>query len=272
MIIVKITSGLGNQLFQFFTAYKVSLDKKASLFVDSSSFKNDKLRKYELENLELNIPKLNYRQRLNSLFMPVIKDKQLGFDPSIYENNSSIILDGYWQSPKYFNSIKSDIKNILFVKKDLHRLFSIKKDQIIVSIHIRRGDYVNSNIIFNKFELCTKKYYENAIVTIEKSLIGYDLHFLIFSDDVSYSRNLFEDQKKYTVIDQNKESPLYDLNLMANCSHNITANSTFSWWGAWLNPNINKIVVTPKEWYKLNSMNQIKKDLIPNDWIEISNK
>lgn len=139
-----------------------------------------------------------------------------------------------------------------------------------VSIHVRRGDYYNNESAFKIHgNITTKKYYENALEFIKEKV--KNPVFFVFSDEFEWvKKNLyfFSNYGEVHIIDWNKGFDSYiDLQLMSNCKHNIIANSSFSWWAAWLNKNKNKIVISPKKW--VNNINENKIDIIPNNWIKI---
>ena len=134
-----------------------------------------------------------------------------------------------------------------------------------VSIHIRRSDYLskkNSSI----FEPISLNYYYSALELIKKQ--HPNIKLFVFSDDNQWVMDNFKTDLPTTFVTHNDVSRGYDdLMLMSNCKHNITANSTFSWWGAWLNENPAKIVVTPSKWVKEDKY--VEPDLIPNNWIKV---
>lgn len=268
MIITKITSGLGNQLFQYFNSYAISKKYEKDIYIDISSFDKDIQRSFLLKHFDL-----NYKVREKCLFdyfkFIKIKDIQKGFQEINLKKNKSYILEGYWQSYLYFDHIKEDIQKKIFQYRNLNEIFFIEKDFKFVSVHVRRGDYVSNIKINQKFKLCDLNYYKNAVKRLKVLEPSKKLYFLIFSDDYTFIKNNFQFIKNKTLIKGDKNDPLKDLFLMMNCNHNIISNSTFSWWGAWLNKNPNKIVVTPEQWFWKEKNNFFLKDLLPNEWIKI---
>lgn len=288
MIIVRIIGGLGNQMFQY-SLYRNLLEKGYNVKIDINDFKD-----YELHNgFELNkIFKLNMNfatlEEVNKLkdnksdFLNRARRKLLGykksyfrqsnqmFIPSIFKIKGDLYLDGYWQSENYFDEIKGVIKDDFsfknFTDEKNQELMKSMESNTTVSLHVRRGDYVNDPVA-NKVHggIVTKEYYLNAIRKIE-SKVGNEILYIIFSDDITWAKeNITGVRAIY--VDWNKGLNSYkDMQLMAMCKHNIIANSSFSWWGAWLNSNEDKIVVAPDKW--LN--NQEVKDIIPANWIQCS--
>ncbi len=182
----------------------------------------------------------------------------------IITNRRSVDLNGYFQSEKYFENCKDIIKSH-FVLKDRFLKEIIYLDQIknkeTCSIHVRRGDYVNLKNIYT--ELLLENYYNEAI-----SLFHKDITFLIFSDDIQWCK---ENIKGKNIIFVEGQKDIYDLILMSKCTHNIIANSSFSWWGAWLNENIDKKIIAPESWFASGNNMPIK-DLIPEKWTKIKIK
>ena len=290
-VIVGLKGGLGNQLFQYAIGKQLSILNNCNLKLDISSFNNYLLHNYSLSHFNIvdeiakkrEIPYQyltgnRYLRKLNTFVDPIlnnisiIKEKSLSFDNSILRlDKESIYLDGYWQSEKYFTSISDVIQNCFRLKNDglsdtrISIINKIKKTNSI-SIHIRRGDYTIPK--YNKVHgLTTLEYYKKAISYISKRVDFAEL--FIFSDDNQWIRETFSSFPNATIIEGTAEKNYLDLLLMAQCKHNIIANSTFSWWGAWLNLNPEKIVIAPIKWYNIESMNSTTIDLIPKNWIRL---
>jgi hypothetical protein len=156
---------------------------------------------------------------------------------------------GGFQSEKYFKPIADIIRNDLSFKNFIPDNDTLALEKKIlnfnsVSIHVRRGDYVNNKI----YDVCTMAYYEKAMKAIRERTA--DPHFYIFSDDIHWCMNQFHDPYcTFVDVQQSREDPLNDMRLMSLCKHNIIANSSFSWWAAWLNNNSQKIVICPYIWF-----------------------
>lgn len=267
MVVVKISDGLGNQLFQYALGRSIALKRNETLKLDISSFnKNYKLRDYMLEKFNIEssdltrIEQIKYKviyryirsimnktDILNPLFSNIYKDKiDYKYDKNVFETNSNYF-SGYWQDYRYFNDIRSKLIKELTLKEKLNdinqaTLINIKNTNS-VSIHVRRGDYLN----IEGQEVCDLEYYKKSIDYIKYHVI--DPTFFIFSDDMTWvKQNILIENIYY--VDFNSKNPEFDVELMKNCQHNIIANSTFSWWAAWLNNNNTKIVIEPLEWKK----------------------
>lgn len=267
-VVVKLDGGLGNQLFQWAHGYKLAKLNNASLFFDDKENKKNQskinLRPILLSQLgiKVNYYKPNSLEKfslLSSYFNRksiLIKENRLEYLPNSIKtyNEDKIITQGYWQSINYFKDLTEEIKQIITLKGS-------KKNKTI-GVHLRRGDYVNDNSNASIYRNLTEgNYYQSAINAIKSKYDGYK--FLVFSDDIEWCKNYF-DSKEFefssntTVLDD-----FYDLAL---CEHQIIANSTFSWWAAWLNPNKNKMVIVPKKWF-LN--NWAEKEFLLEEWIQI---
>lgn len=293
MIIVRLKSGLGNQLFQYAFGRALSEKTKQLLFFDKSYFgkiNKDTARSYELGKFvaKINCPissLLKYRYLKNSFlrkimnivssFRPILFFKETSFDYDVqisHTYGSGVnYYDGYWQSPLYFNAIRPMLLEELKIKQPLSSLTtalskSIQKENAI-SIHVRRGDYVQNKKINAIHGLCSLEYYHQAI----KWLVEKEKHisFYIFSDDIAWTKvNLkIEGQLVHYVEHISDANNHEDLYLMSICKHHIIANSSFSWWGAWLNDYPLKRVIAPKKWFADELINT--DDLIPAEWIRI---
>jgi len=210
----------------------------------------------------------------------VIKYKGYDFDPNILNLSGNFYLDGYWQSEKYFSakggsaSGGKDTENIIRKELTLKELLSSKYSELInniknsnsVSIHIRRGDDITNKKFSKVYNLLDKEHYQKAVRFIAEKI--NDPRFFIFSDDIEWvKQNLDIPYSKIFVSNANETKDCEELILMSLCKHNITANSSFSWWGAWLNQNHSKIVISPDKWFNDKIGNA--KDLIPENWIKL---
>ena len=284
MIIIKLNGGLGNQLFQYSLGRKLSIKNSDVFKLDLSDFTKDNPRSYSLgefniiENFasdeDINKIKKSGVWKLVDKLKPyckrsTIKYKGYDFDPNILKLSGNFYLDGYWQSEKYFQNIENMIRKEITLKKSLSSKYTELIDKIknsdSVSVHIRRGDYL-SDKISKIYAMCPIEYYYKAI---EKITGHYpNPHFFIFSDDINWvKQNLNIPYPKIFVSGENEIKNYEELILMSLCKHNIIANSSFSWWGAWLNKNTDKIVISPDKWFNDKIGNA--KDLIPKNWIKL---
>lgn len=289
MVIVKIIGGLGNQMFQYAVGKSLAIQNKTSLKLDIGAFKRYKLHDYMLDKLNIKaeiatdkdlkkifglsiirffyrVPKLGLLIKRKSIH----KEKGFNFDKKLLNlKGENIYLNGYYQSEKYFSDIESIIRQDFVPIKELSGKNATMADLITktnsVSIHVRRGDYVSNPTTNSIHGTCSIDYYKKAIEIIAEK--NNDLVFFIFSDDCDWARNNIEiNYKKYFIDFNGREKCYEDIRLMSLCKHNIIANSSFSWWGAWLNSNLNKIVVAPSRWFNVDR-NSV--DIIPESWVKI---
>lgn len=293
MIISQLSGGLGNQMFQYAAAQSLAWRLKTDCLVDTSALKIN-IRKYELNIFSITpkivklyeIPFDFYLNRLpgfrliepwignrNLLFKKIKRYKEMTdftFDSEFNRLYGNIYLEGYFQSEKYFNQFASKIRDAFTFKVSPTKPNIIILDEIIktnsISVHIRRGDYI-SDLATNQFHgTCPISYYESAFRLI-KSLIKNPT-FFVFSDDPDWTKKNIIPPGDTKYIGHNLNNLAYeDMRLMSKCKHHIIANSSFSWWGAWLNPNPQKIVVAPKKW--LSTEKFIIRDLIPQYWHQL---
>lgn len=293
MIILELMGGLGNQLYQYaFYKKLISMGKKVKIdlsrFNDSDVGRKDK-RTLDLDKLEgvcFEVCSLQERQRYhddNRSFLNRVRRKLFGshsniyseirqYDPEVYHKDN-ICLRGYFRFYKYYEEILDVLKaEIQFPEsrdtKNL-RAEALITNTDSVSIHIRRGDYLegkNSEIFGN---ICTEEYYHKSIEIIEKS-VG-NPHYFVFSDDPEFAGEFTADLRKVTLVDWNhtQDTNIYDMKLMSLCKHNLCANSTFSIWAALLNKNENAIKIQPYKSTNLETEEELLLRLSEKKWIFI---
>lgn len=283
MIIQNFFGGIGNQLFQYAAAYSLSLKIKKKIFYDYSllsSFKfaqNNKIKNIFRVNIYQK-KKLNffYLVFCNFIKKIILRISFLNKFQTFYmtENNfhkfenyspDPILMLGYWQDIKFFLNNEEELKNNLLFRKFKKNKFLLSSINIknSVSIHIRRGDYLSKKNNINY--VLPIDYYISAIHTMNIKLKNPS--YFIFSDDKNLIHlNLTEQFKKNKFILVNTDKDYKDLYYMTLCKHNIMSNSTFSWWGAWLNKNKKKIIIYPKSWFKNNIPNP---NIFYKDWIKL---
>ena len=277
-LIISLKGGFGNQLFQVVNGINLSKKFNKKLVIDLSSFnkmnfsRNTK-RNYELDFLNFNYEKINYLSfffKFYSKFsknLVYIKEKNFNFHPIVLEENKSYFIEGYWQSYKYFENNKSDICKFFDKTKNnlIHNSFSkIIKRYNSVCVHIRRGDYVN-DINTNRFHgLCDINYYKKAIALMKERTPN--AKFFFFSDDIHFLNKNFGKNKDYIIVSNEKNNLIDEFVMMLSCNNFILANSSFSWWAAFLSSNFNKTVIAPSKWFNANINTS---DLIPKEWIQI---
>lgn len=284
MIVVKLNGGIGAQMIQYSLGRQLSLLYKTDLYLDDSwftagnadpkfprDFKLDRLQtKYKL----LDRGRLFWRMRLTNRFKnvnpfvyEVVNEADYSrFDETVLQKGNNVFLDGYWNSYKYFENIQDTLAVELQPKalpdEQNQRYLDKIKQRNAVSIHFRRGDYAKSTF----HGVLTKDYYETALRIIKEKVD--DPFLFLFSDEPRWVTSNFQFDLPYEVVDCNGDQNNYwDIQLMKNCKHHIIANSSFSWWGAWLNNRREKIVIAPKIW--IAEGNKPMNDFVPERWIRI---
>ena len=289
MVITRIIGGLGNQMFQYAAGKSLAIKTNQQLKLDISSFQDYILRPFELDYFNISYklatddevhshtleahPLLGRISRLllkKDIFANPLhyRERFFGYDAELLKIKKSIYLSGYWQSERYFAD-NSEVIREEFTFKGLMSQRNLEIANRIqstnsVSLHIRRGDYVNNRNAHAFHGLCTLEYYDKAINYIS-SRLGF-AHYYIFSDDIDWAKKYMRIPRPHTFIGHNYGAESYnDMRLMSICKHHIIANSSFSWWGAWLNPSNDKIVVAPRRWFK--SDKHCTTDLYCPGWI-----
>lgn len=270
MDIVKFKGGLGNQMFQY--AFMEALRHKGREVAADLQYYDlndtDTDRPFILNQIFNNISLGEWKENDRSMLQKFIEKQYCIFQPEVFSASDRIYL-GYWQSEKYFKDISEQIqKKYLFHVNDL-RLSAFGDDlqKSTFSIHVRRGDYLINDFCSQLYGgICTMNYYQNAMNYIEEHI--EKPRFLVFTDDVKWVTEQFNSYPNVMIFNRNgfdSYEDWYDMYLMTRCRGNIIANSSFSWWGAWLNSNYNKIVIAPKTW--LN--NYSTDDVWCDEWIQI---
>lgn len=289
MKIVNIIGGLGNQMFQY--AFALALKQKhknEQVLIDTEHFNGYHLHNgFELEKVFYTsaIDVANWKQisrvsryvpnhklsRIVRHFLPLRKsefiDNIYEFNPAALEQKGDIYYEGYWQAYKYFEECKNIIKK-QFVFRDIDETNLAISEEMMnfnsVSIHIRRGDYVNAKDFKN---ICTLDYYKHAIQLLKQS--GKQYVFYIFSNDLEWCyenlKYLLQGHEIKFIEGNNGLNSYKDMYLMSSCKNMILANSSFSWWAAFLNRNANPIILIPTRW--VNSTECM--DIAPNEWIRV---
>lgn len=295
--IVKLNGGLGNQMFQYAFAYALSKKNKIQLILDFWWFEavkshvNVTPRTFELDvfNIDYKIAteealsqviRENNQSKFQKILWKIFKIKKckpkknvyvqksaFEFNKNLFNSTEYLYYDGYFQNEKYFKDYRNEILKCFSLKDALDEknqsALELIQSSNAVSLHIRRGDYVTLDFVNKVHGTCSLDYYKKAIEYILKHV--KNPHFFLFSDDIEWVVANLKIDYPYTVIDFNRDKGWLDLNLMKHCKHNIIANSSFSWWGAWLNENSDKIVIAPKKWLATKQ----KCDILPKEWIKL---
>ncbi len=296
-MIVKLLGGLGNQMFQYAFGRSLALRTgKAIKFDTHDLLDRSPTLKYTFREYELDVfiarpvlatpadtrlfgppvgglvNRIAHKVTRRLLSPQRFNEKQsFGYDEAVFQCGNNTYFDGYWQNEAYFKPYEKQIRQELTLKKPLSGLNLELATQIAqaphaVSLHVRRGDYV-SNAQANAFHgVCSPAYYEQAVAMLQSRLGQISL--FIFSDEPEWVQANMQFKATTVYISHNTgKDSAEDLRLMSLCKHNIIANSSFSWWGAWLNANTAKIVVAPRSWYQ--NMHSYTIGLLPSEWISL---
>ena len=272
---IVFNGGLGNQMFQYAFYLRLKEEYPLSMFLFDIEKAQENHYGYELDkvfHIDSYKQAKNYRRlkrhwpRLETKFHTIKQENSLKYSSELFlSHHWGTIYEGFWQSEKFFLPVETKVRTAFSFQEEI--LNEKTKETAVflnssnsVSVHIRRGDYLQHTDVFG---LCTNEYYGEAI-TIIKDRIDSPT-FVFFSDDIEWVRHNINCDNAIYISWNPGEDSWQDMYLMSHCKHNIIANSSFSWWGAWLNPNIEKIVVAPKQWF-LYSNNY---DIIPEKWIKL---
>jgi len=290
-IFLHLEGGLGNQLFQYAIGRTLALKTGGELILDPWESRRDRSRPVVLDKFNIKarfatssenvLCRLVDSSRLRPLCVAVravaprklprvVRRRWHGFDPAIFDIQTSVFLEGWFQSELYFRERASEIRQDLQLRalpseENRKCLEQIRATQS-VCIHIRRGDYVTNPQINLRIGLCEPNYYGAAIDHIRRHVQSPS--FFVFSDDPEWTREHLPVPEPRNFVSHNcGVADWEDLRLMSACRHFIVANSTFSWWGAWLGVSPEKIVIAPKQWFADTSVSA--KDIVPASWVRV---
>lgn len=290
MDIVRFSGGMGNQMFQYalvealrnrgrkvrcsLEGYRKQVPAKNRrnflldrIFgnvdlqeIDDSTFDTINAKWKEIKSSEEK--RILFKKDIKKCFF-YVEEESLVYNPEIFETENCTFV-GYWQAENYFRNIRKTILGkYTFTNIDTELDARLNNQKTYCSVHIRRGDYLNNPALY--MDICTEEYYREAIKYIHERFP--QCIFFFFSDDMTWVKEKFRvDNGIYQrAEDYSHYEDWYDMYLMSKCTHNIVANSSFSWWGAWLNTNQDKIVIAPKTW----ANGFPAKDIYPPEWIRI---
>jgi hypothetical protein len=303
VITVSLIGGLGNQMFQYAAGKALAERHGVPLALDISGFRNYALRPFLLDRLlvpeaiaiartepaerpEINFARAKWKARIDRLLgkagLPKLasspneyREPHFHYDPAFETLGPEIALFGYFQSERYFNSIAESLRDWFSPREPLGdaaaaALKQIETSRLPVSVHVRRGDYLKPGT-HEVHGILGESFYRRVFDRLE-SMIGREAELFIFSDDPAAAEQVlsFIPGSRLNHVRGDPERPWEDMALMARCRHHVIANSSFSWWGAWLNPSPDKIVVAPRAWFAAaGSGKRDTGDLYPSGWILI---
>lgn len=299
-IYAALSGGLGNQMFQYAAGRALAARLGVGLVLDCSNFTNPPhtttVRTFALGDFRLSLSgpillghklskpaaflkrykltrQLLRRQGAAALGIQIYDEPHRPFDPNLVFLNAPTIIRGYWQSERYFEDFAAEIRDDFRLKHGLSEnseqvASKIAEARTAVSVHLRFGDKVSDPRARNRFGHVSDDYFRRAVACIEERFV--EPSYFVFSDEPEAAQKFLDLCPNGLVVDGRSEPPAQDIALMALCDHQIITNSSFSWWGAWLNPNPEKVVVAPQPWYNpvfIPESDTI--DLLPPGWSRI---
>ncbi|GHT18848.1 alpha-1,2-fucosyltransferase [Bacteroidia bacterium] len=270
MKIITFQGGLGNQMFQyqFYRWLQIQIDDKIYGYYPSKALQSH--NGLELENCFFNVelPKSNIIIDFYAKFLKLLRKIKIANKISKNDNFDikKIIFEDYWLDLKYISTFRFEIKEELLKKnqKNIHTLENIEKTNSI-SIHVRRSDYLSEKLSKIYAGICSEEYYQRAV----DFMIGKNKNtvFYVFSDEIKWCENTLNIPNAVFINWNKNTNNVADLYLMSRCKHNIIANSTFSWWAAFLNENAEQMVIAPKRWFNEGSFEE--PNIFPENWIRL---
>jgi hypothetical protein len=290
-VITRLNGGLGNQMFQYAAGRALAERLAVPLKIDISEFETYLLRRFELDQFNIDSKMATQEELANFIINPsrfqrkcsrlaisfgldlnkfAFKEVKFSYDSSFENIRYPMYLNGYWQSEKYFNSAENKLRGEFSLVDKPDEISQKILEEILqstaISLHIRRGDYITNLSAAAVHGVCPLDYYYSAVRYLTAHV--QNPFFFVFSDDPQWAKdNLKIDYPVKFVEGNGTDRGVEDMWLMKSCNHHIIANSSFSWWAAWLNNRQDKIVIAPRVWFLDKKIDT--KDLIPEQWHRI---
>ena len=284
MITVALSGGMGNQMFQYATGCALASRLGCRLQLDARRYNRRQAFPYALGHFQINaalgtnetLPPCHRSSPLKYMTWKyfsqsprLVEENGLSFNENVLNLPEGVYLKGYWQSERYFLDSQEAVRRELsFSKPDIDKNQAIASEIVAkttIAVHVRRGDYVSKPKNLAKHGICSKQYYEQAVRIIAESLPTTPT-IVLFSDDIPWAvENLNFGLKTIPIGHNDRHSAHEDMRLMTLCNHYVISNSTFSWWGAWLNPSREKVVIAPKQWFAAQDV--YNRDILPKNWL-----
>lgn len=288
-VTVALAGGLGNQMFQYAAGMALADRLNCELSLDVTWFTPENRRSFALRSFKIfgeDVINWSYwPPYLRQIFyrvarkwfreiggLPVWRESHFHYMSGFKEINEPVFLVGYWQSEKYFSHLRPLLLEQFCLRNELPRSSQFILEKILsvdsICVHVRRGDYLSNSTASKIYGTCSLEYYKESVLEIRTGLLRP--HCFIFTDDPEWvDMNLKLDCPSTLVNVNSSSEAIYDLVLMASCKHFVIANSSLSWWGAWLSQNPDKLVIAPERWF-IDSRNDTR-DLLPSAWLRRRN-
>lgn len=296
MIVIRIYEGLGNQMFEYAYAYALNKRRiyKNNVYIDTRDIIANKLdakriyRPITIDQFQLSLPKASskilkkWEYIENSSIMQkatyqlskwglwkykIMVESDYNYNKCYCKPNDNLYIMGWFQHSEYFNNVRSELLSEFTLKQKFvipNNLQEYMKNYEVVSLHVRRGDYVSNRSARKVMYICKEEYYKAAVEYIQTYI--RNVFLFIFTDDVEWVKRRLTFPFPSIVISKHYGfTDAQELILMSKCKHNIIANSTFSWWAAWLNTNQDKIVIAPKRWF----VDKKRKNIAMKEWVTL---
>ena len=290
-VITRLNGGLGNQLFQYAAGRALAERLGVPLKIDLSEFEAYTLRRFELNKFNINAEIATAEEVRGVVVNPsrfqryasraaiamglvfnniALREIKFNYDDVFEKIRHPLYLNGYWQSERYFKPAEKTLRRELRLVDALDpacaKVLAEIQQSAAVSLHIRRGDYVSNPSAAAVHGVCPLEYYYSAIKHMAAHVPAPS--FFVFSDDPQWAKDNLEISYPARFVEANgPDRAEEDLWLMKSCRHHILANSSFSWWGAWLNGDRDKVIIAPRNWFRDKKINT--QDLIPEQWCRI---
>ena len=283
-VVVGLSGGLGNQMFQYAAGRSLALRVTAPLALDLSWFGGQRMRKFGLSQFNINVEgrfqfpwlpprsralaaRLSRRWLRRIMGVPVWREPHFHYSSQFAALSGAVFLEGYWQSESYFRDIRPLLLQDFALRESLPPACAKLLEKIsecdAICVHVRRGDYVSNPVASKVHGTCTVDYYQDGIKEICEGLP--QPHSFIFSDDPEWVKSHLAFHCPMTVVEVNGPDDAHlDLVLMAACRHFLIANSSLSWWAAWLGKHARKKVIAPARWFRTSHKDT--RDLLPESW------
>lgn len=284
-VVVGLSGGLGNQMFQYAAGRSLALRLGTNLVLDLTWFCGQLERRYALEPFNIRaaesqqstwlpprcraeVSRFSRRWLPRIMGVPVWREPHFHYSPAFAALSEAVFLEGYWQSERYFNGIQTVLLKDFALREPLPIECVKLLEQIDASdaicVHVRRGDYLSNPVAAKVHGTCSIDYYRAGVSELAQGL-ARPMCF-VFSDDPAWVHSAFAFDCPMTVVEVNRSEDAHlDLVLMAACRHFLIANSSLSWWGAWLGTCANKKVIAPARWFL--SLDKDTSDLVPQSWV-----